>query len=342
MQHASTPQVLSAAATGMDRFIGRYGLCQDSFFGTLGLDPETLSAPTRQMDLGTYCRMMEYGAERTGDGSFGLAYGQDFTPQMLGLIGYIATSSANLGEAAQNLATFFPWHQQGTTTTLCQQDGLCWLSYRIDPARVAERRQDALVTMGMYCNVFRHAAGPGWSPELIDLEQPDCGDRAQIEAAFGAPVRFGQATNALVYRKADGARAMPGADAALRELLCCNLRSLGMAQAEPDTAARTAALIRENLSEPGLDLDFVAERLQMPRWTLQRRLHDAGTSFADLLEGERRRMAARYLAVPKLSVSVIAERLGYSEPSAFTRAFRRWEGVAPATYRRSTAAPLRH
>ena len=335
MHSAPPPQVLSAAATGIDRFLGRYGICPDSFFGTLGLAPDTMAAPTRQMDLGLYCRMLDYGAERSGDADFGLAFGQGFTPQMLGLIGYICMSSDTLGDAARHMAAYFPWHQQGTRTEFAREGGLCWLTYRVDPGRVERRRQDALVTLGMYCNVFRHALGRDWSPELIDLEHADRGDRARIEAAFGAPVRFDQPCNALVFRAEDGARPMPGRDAQLRALLCCNLQGIGLAEQQRSTRSRAAEVVRDHLSDPALDLGFVADRLQMPRWTLQRRLRDAGLGFADLVDRERRRMAMRYLAAPEITISQVAERLGYSEPSAFVRAFRRWEGEAPTTHRKA-------
>ncbi|WP_341486133.1 AraC family transcriptional regulator [Thioclava sp. GXIMD4215] len=338
---APTPQVLAAAATGIDRFIRRYKLCPDSFFGTLGFAPETASQPMSRMDLDLYCRMMELGAERSGDVNFGLAYGQAFTPEMLGLIGYIAINSPDLGTAAQNLATYFPWHQQGTVTGCRQQGGLTWMSYRIAPERVHLRDQDALVTLGMFSNVLRHAAGADWTPELIELEQPETGSRQEIEAAFGAPVRFGRPANALVFRSEDGVRAMPGADATLQQLLLCNLRALSLRENGPSLTEEVAEVIRLHLRDAELDLDRLSDRMGLPRWTLQRRLQECGTSFARLVEETRREQACRYLEGSRLSISHIAAELGYSEPSAFVRVFRRWENTSPSHYRKAFNA-LRH
>jgi len=70
---------------------------------------------------------------------------------------------------------------------------------------------------------------------------------------------------------------------------------------------------------------------------LQRRLNDEGTSFAEVLEGFRREMAVHLLRDPGLAVYEVAYLLGYSEPSTFFRAFRRWENVSPHEYRRSIA-----
>ncbi|WP_339114924.1 AraC family transcriptional regulator [Thioclava sp. GXIMD2076] len=338
---AQTPQVLAAAATGIDGFIRRYRLCPDSFFGSLGFAPETAAQPMSRMDLDLYCRMMELGAERSGDVNFGLAYGQAFTPEMLGLIGYIAINSASLGDAAQNLAAYFPWHQQGTATGFRAQDDLSWISYRVAPDRVRMRDQDALVTLGMFRNVLRHAGGEDWAPELIELEQADNGTRAEIEAAFGAPVRFGRPTNALVFRSADQGLAMPKADGTLQQLLRCNLQALSLRETGPCVTEAAAEVIRLHLKDTTLDLDLLSDRMGMPRWTLQRRLQDCGTSFARLVEETRREQACRYLEGSGLSISLIAEELGYSEPSAFVRAFRRWENTSPSQYRKAFNA-LRH
>ena len=77
----------------------------------------------------------------------------------------------------------------------------------------------------------------------------------------------------------------------------------------------------------------VAERLGCSERGLQRRLQRSGVSFAALVEQARSQLAARLLADTALSMTDISERLGYSEQSAFSRAFRRWTGSSPQTYR---------
>jgi AraC-like DNA-binding protein len=75
--------------------------------------------------------------------------------------------------------------------------------------------------------------------------------------------------------------------------------------------------------------------------TLQRRLAEAGTSFVAELERHRARRAREMLAEGRLSVGEIAFALGYSEPSTFHRAFRRWTGTTPAEFRREAPAAKR-
>ena len=77
----------------------------------------------------------------------------------------------------------------------------------------------------------------------------------------------------------------------------------------------------------------IAEALHVSNRTLQRKLKDEGTSFMDLLQDTRMQLARRYLRQPSRSVVETAYLLGFSEPSTFSRAFKRWTGVAPAEYR---------
>ena len=79
----------------------------------------------------------------------------------------------------------------------------------------------------------------------------------------------------------------------------------------------------------------IAEALHVSNRTLQRRLKDEGTSFMDLLQDTRLQLAQKYLQQRSRSVVETAYMLGFSEPSTFSRAFKRWTGVAPADYRDS-------
>jgi AraC-like DNA-binding protein len=71
--------------------------------------------------------------------------------------------------------------------------------------------------------------------------------------------------------------------------------------------------------------------------TLQRRLHEENTSHQQLLDELRRELAQRYLREPTIAIGETAFLLGFSEPSAFHRAFKRWTGTTPGTFRRRAA-----
>jgi len=105
-------------------------------------------------------------------------------------------------------------------------------------------------------------------------------------------------------------------------------------------AAKTRCFRREveDAIEPLLSsgdpsIDRVARQLGMSRQTLYRRLKTEGVTFEGILDAKRRSLAVRYLGLNGLSVKAAAYKLGFSEPAAFSRAFKRWTGVAPSEFR---------
>ena len=102
-------------------------------------------------------------------------------------------------------------------------------------------------------------------------------------------------------------------------------------------SAQIARFITEELQGGDASLAKIARRVAMSPRTLQRRLELEGTSFAEVLDQTRRHCAQLYVKEPNLAMTEIAYLLGFSEPSAFTRAFQRWYGVAPTQFRSKQA-----
>ena len=86
-----------------------------------------------------------------------------------------------------------------------------------------------------------------------------------------------------------------------------------------------------------VSIDRVARELGMSRQTLYRRLKAEGTTFEELLDAKRRQLAVRYLGLDRTSVKAAAYKLGFSDPAAFSRAFKRWTGISPSRFRESPA-----
>jgi len=84
-------------------------------------------------------------------------------------------------------------------------------------------------------------------------------------------------------------------------------------------------------------IDRVARELGMSRQTLYRRLKAEGTTFEELLDAKRRQLAVRYLGLDRSSVKAAAYKLGFSDPAAFSRAFKRWTGISPSNFREAPA-----
>ena len=329
-------RILAAAASGVVEFIATQGGDAESIFAASGIDAACLEDPVAPLALSSFVAMMEESSRQTGNDNFGLGYGQRFSPEMQGPMGEVVLAAPTVGSALANMAEMFPYHQHATDCRFAKEDGLLRMEYRILDPSLLHRRQDAELTLGMVLNVCRRGLGKHWVPERVEFEHLRPEGWQAHERAFGAEVSFGHRTNALIFRDEGMERRMPGADLsrfqdARRHML--TLAGDAGSQA-PSFVEQVMSEVRACLQDGPPHVDGVAEALRLPRWTLQRRLAEAGLSFSDVVEKVRRDLAVLYLEQPHLQLSEIALALGYSELSAFTRAFTRWHGQSPVKLRR--------
>lgn len=325
--------VLAAAASGIHQQIRSNGGDPDNLLSSMSICPKILENDKNSIDLGSYVKLMESAASITDNANFGLEYGNDFTPERLGLIGLTAVSSPDLGTALSNLTELFPFHQQATQIRLARRGGYVRLEYRILDGSIVDRRQDAELTMGMFANIVRHCLGRSWSPEEVHCEHLRPETWRAHEKAFNAPFHFGQRTNALVFKASELHHRMPYANAQRLARLRSELIAIAKDAGSLGIVDRVKSEIRAGLPDNDSAIETVADALNLPRWTLQRRLDREGWSFKNLVDQVRRELAVHYLRQPFVPITEIAYMLGYSELSAFSRAFKRWENVPPLEYR---------
>lgn len=326
--------VLATVTVGLASFIAAQGGDPDGVFGRAGFPIDLDRQPNSPISLAGYCRVLDEAAQRTQNENFGLWFGRQFPPEALGLLGYLAVSSPTLGQALENMVAHFPSHQGNSLFRLACGPRVSRLEYRVHDGAILDRRQDAELSLGMFCNVFRRALGTAWAPLKVEFEHPRPGAWRDHGTAFQAEVAFEQAGNALVFRSDALMRPMPDADA---RLLAIVRQSMELLQRERRGALRLADRVKAEIlallpqGEPRLEQ--VSERVHLPAWTLQRRLSEEGATFKTLLEEVRRTLARALLEEGRLSISELAFRLGYTEVSTFSRAFVRWYGVPPRVWR---------
>lgn len=328
-------KVLAAAATGTVSFFEKSGGDVDRIFGRAGVSTDDLENPLAELNLKSYCALFEEAARQTGNDNIGLRFGHGFQPRQLGVLGYAALSAPTIAAALRNLERFFPAHQGLTSFRLIQESGILWLSYRIIDSRIEQRRQDAELSLGMFCNIFKTALGADWAPLEVRFEHPRPDGAGEHEMLFGAPVEFGRRTNAFAFRRSDLDALMPDQDPYLASVVERFLQSRCELQASPqDFAQAVKNEIRMHLGETLPTMADISRLFGMPETTFQKQLRERGLSFGDILKAARQELALHYMADTDMPLTEIASSLGYSELSAFSRAFRNWTGMSPMRYRR--------
>jgi AraC-like DNA-binding protein len=187
--------------------------------------------------------------------------------------------------------------------------------------------------MALLCQEMRQHCGAAWLPRAVTFAHGPPRSLGSHRRVFGPRLQFEQERNALWLDRASldtglSSRSMP-THAMLKKLLVARVDG---AQA---VAAKTEAAMRALMPFADCGREEVARLTNLSQRTLQRRLAEAGTSFQQLRDRVRADIALKYLRQSSLQAAQIAEILGYSEPAAFTRAFRRQHGLTPSAARRS-------
>lgn len=282
----------------------------------------------------------EAAARLTGDPAFGLHLGERTAPRTYGLLGHLVANSATLGEALSNLASYQGIWSQAAGFRLERRRGRLTLRYwqtgGLHPER---RRQESEQMLCALITAIRSAVGERLAPVEVRFEHSEPADRSEHLRIFGGRLLFGAATTELTLDTAILDRPFPEADAALVRLVRDQAEiELGRGLGEGPWLRRLQALVGAALLGSGeLSLAAVAGAAGVGPRTLQRRLRDEGWTWRALVDESRVALARSLLEERRLSLAEIAFRLGYSQPSAFHRAFRRRTGLTPLAFRRSGA-----
>ncbi|HKY92968.1 MAG TPA: AraC family transcriptional regulator [Nevskiaceae bacterium] len=272
-------------------------------------------------------------AERAlGEPALGLQVGALIGPQHLGVLGYVTLSCANLADALSRLRDYERLVYDVNPATFTVGAGAVTLEWGQALGRpgqlVDECALSALVSYAR--NITASTAGPS-EVGFINARPADV---APYERFFGCPVHFECPTTVVVFPLALLGARLRQPDAALCALLDAQARALlARLPRRDDFEARLRDAIAAGLREQDVSLEACARRLHVSTRTLQRRLTGAGTSFQDALDDARHHLAQAWLRDPRLKLAEVAQLLGYSEQSAFTRAYTRWTGQPPRTAR---------
>jgi AraC-like DNA-binding protein len=284
-----------------------------------------------RIPLERYKALYRAGQDMTGEPALALKFPEATRFEQISIVGLICQAADTMGGALKQLNRFsrlvveVDGVSDGPRFQLTPREDGLWLQDRCAVEDFPELVEAALARFT--CEMARHY--PDFVFVLaVHLTRPRPAHAADYEPILRAPVTFGAAWNALkiepswlnlaIHRPNRYAFGMFNghADALLASL-----------EESKTTRGRVEALLIRLLHTGELAMDAVATALGLSRQTLYRRLKAEGVSFDQVLDDLRRRMAETYLE--KLSVNETAYLVGFSETSAFSRAFKRWTGASP-------------
>jgi AraC-like DNA-binding protein len=273
----------------------------------------------RESDLGVALALEVGGSMRSDDyGAFGLAW----------------KSAVDLRGSYLRAVRYWRVLTSVSAYEIRQEAGRSYMMLHREGARRLGMRLSNEQSVVAVTQISREVSTEPFVPVAVYFKHPSPANTEAHEAFFGCPVHFGADRDALeISEEALSTRNRLG-DATISKFFDAHLeKELAELADEDGLDKRVRIQVSQSLSEGVPSLVEVATRLGMSARTLQRRLSDQGWSFQVLVDEARRQLAERLLRDTDYALNEIAFLSGFSEQSAFNRAFKRWQGTTPRSYR---------
>lgn len=337
-----TPTIHVSYVAAVGRCLGRLGHDPRPLYARFGWTAQSVEQGQVRVPLGDFFALLDAAAHQAGDPHFGLHIYEKFDFADLGLLGFAVLSAEDVGSAIRTLMRYGAIFQDCDDGQLLVDGELAYMSYRVSSRTLPASRHDCDMSIAFTVFFLRKVVEPDWVPLAVQLQHPTpCGQLLQeYERVFRCPIRFGAATNQLTMPSSILSAAIHSSDKRLFEIIERNLLLLQEHSLQSGSfAQKVEAAITQKLSVGPPSAETVARLLGITPRALRRELVAHSLKFNDLVDKARCGTARRLLATSERSLAEITYLLGYSEESAFIRAFKRWMSCTPLDYRRSLGAP---
>ncbi len=333
--------ISSAVLFGFQDRLGARGVDAHRLGSRCGVPVAAWSNDSVEISLSDFVRLLELAADESVNPAFGWESGRIFDFHVFGDLAQAVLEAPTLGAG---LATFSHYLQLVQTTSELRLDVVdhrAVVTYRILDPDIWPRQQDAEFSISVILALIQHCLGADWRPCAVGFEHRASRPEQSWNEEIGGECLFGAEANTIVLPVGALDCPMPSSNCAAWRRRSGELgRALSERELAQSTAARVSEAIYACFGHGPVDQISVARRLGLSRRSLRRKLEAEGASFSNVLATSRLRLARRTLARTDRSLAQIALDLGYSDQSAFTRAFKLGGGLPPGRYRKSHVPAL--
>lgn len=330
--------VAAGVARGMAKVAAARGADRGALLAATGVDPALLEDQDARIPLDRFRALIRAGQRLAGDPALALHYGEAVDLSEVSVVGLIGHASATMMDGFRQIQRYARLMIDIDTGgrerfELVSRGADVWLvDNRVDPNEFPEHSETAFSQMVSGSRMF------GVDPFALEVRftHADPGYRDEYERILRAPVTFSCGENAMRLEQrflhhpiAIQPRYVFGILSEHADRLLRRLEQAG------SVSEQVQRMLMPILHTGEASIDAVARRMGVSRQTVYRRLKVEGVTFEQVLDELRRELALHYLRGRKVSVHETAYLVGFSDPAAFSRAFKRWTGMSPRAFRGS-------
>ena len=302
---------------------------------SIGLDPKgSLDVDQMVSDEAYYDLLERIAAEIPRAHELPLRVAKLMRPNDYGALGLAWKSAPTIRQSLERVERFCRlWTDNLTYEIRHDEGGVLFLLHRTGDRRLGMRLSNE-ATVASATSLIRQTSSPRFRPREVFLRHREPESTSVHERYFGCPVYFSSDMDGLSISNEALGRPNHLADDGVHRFLVSHLEErLESVATETTVEALVQREVSQSLSEGVPQKSSIARRLGMSERTLHRRLAERGLSFRSVVETTRARLAESLLRESKYSVAEVAFLTGFSEQSAFHRAFKRWSGQTPTSFR---------
>lgn len=300
----------------------------------VGIAREVLADPANHIPVQQHHLLFETLArEERPQISFHMRTSASMRCEEFGPLGLTIKSAPTLRRSFERLDRYARLYNPYSVFALADKGSECWWMNRKPVPDNDGAKLSNEAALGTFVSLWRDANGDEFNPKRVQFTHPPVGDVLPLEEHFKCPVTHGAEVDAIIMHQQDVDRPNRVGDQHIWKFLREHMEEI-LRTTEPDRIDREVVIqIANSLSDGVPRLEDVACHLGMGSRTLQRRLSDLGHSYQSLVDEARREVALKLVGETSHSLVEVAFLTGFSEQSSFTRAFKRWSGKTPRTYR---------
>jgi len=330
---SSEPTYLVRVANLLLNDAQRAGIDRDALLRELGLDAKLLENADERLPLHTVAAIARAVVARSPAPGFGLRAGAARSARDGGLVGYAMLHSASLHDALMRFERYGRIMGDHNRFEIDLTGSAVTLTFEGHP--VLEAIHDVTeLDVAWIVSAIRGMTTREFTPREVRFPYEEPGHVADLRAFFRCSLQFVAPHVAIVLKRDDLDLPVAASDPTLAGYLDQLADNAVKALGEDDsTTGRLRQVLWSRLSEGAPTLSTAAAAMAVSPRTLQRRLRDEGVTFAEALSKLRHDLAVHFLKDRTLAMYEVGFLLGYAEPTAFHRAFRRWRGISPRRFR---------
>jgi AraC-like DNA-binding protein len=316
--------------------VSERGVPRERFLAAAGIEPARLDDPDGRLNIDELNRIQEAALAVTGNPALGIHMGERASAPAYDVIGHLGTHAPTLRDCIEGLIRFSRIVSDARPT-LEERSDVATILFRFvgppDSPPVRLRAEKAAVGC---VRVLRAYCGESATPREALFQHASPPYRAEYTRFFGGLERFAQPITALRFDRALLSREAVHKNPRLSTILTTEAeRIVARLERHVTCADRVRDLLMAQGAGDAASMAAAARRLGMSARSLRRRLASEGVTYPKIVEEMHVARAKRLLGELDRSVYQVAYELGFSDPSAFHRAFRRWTGMTPMQYRES-------